>query len=137
MSRSEGYVAVVVAAALLVVAAVAVMALMAVSMTGNMDMMRRGTSGEDQPPVVSTQGEVTVEIRDFTFTPGNLAVSAGTKVTWINRDSAPHTATDRSGGWDTGNLGQDDSGTLTFDSPGTYSYYCVYHPSMTASLTVK
>ena len=137
MVRSHGVLPAVVAAALLLLAAgVALMTLMAVGMAGHMDMMRRGTSGENQPAVVSTAREFTVEIRDFTFSPGNLTVSAGAKVTWINRDSAPHTATDRGGEWDTDNLGENESATLEFNTPGTFAYYCVYHPAMTARLIV-
>jgi len=136
LERSRGYIAVV-AAVIVTAAAVALMAVIAVTMSGHWGMMGRGSSGEEQPPVVSTVGQATVDIRDFTFLPGNLTVNAGTKVVWVNRDAAPHTATSRSGAWDSGNLNQGESVALVFDTPGTYPYYCVYHPSMTATLTVR
>ncbi|MBI1885170.1 MAG: cupredoxin family copper-binding protein [Chloroflexi bacterium] len=143
MHRAAPY-TLIVAVAILAAAAgiIAGVALMAVAMSGHWGMMGsgmmgRGSSGEDQPAIVSTANEITVEIRDFTFTPGNLTVDAGTRITWVNRDSAPHTATDRAGDWDTGGLDKDESASLVFDSPGTYSYYCVYHPDMTASLKVR
>ena len=32
-----------------------------------------------------------IVISDFRFTPADLTIAAGTKVTWINQDEAPHT----------------------------------------------
>ena len=101
-------------------------------MAGMMD--RAGNS--PQTPVVESQPEVSVEIRDFEYFPRDLTVDAGTKVTWTNRDSAPHTATAK-GSWDTGILNEDESATLTFDTPAQYEYFCTIHPSMKATLTVR
>jgi plastocyanin len=89
-----------------------------------------------QDPVVSTAPQVTVEIRNFDFFPRELAVKTGTAVTWVNRDAAPHDATDEAGDWSTSTLNQGDSATLTFDSPGVYRYLCTIHPNMRATLTV-
>jgi plastocyanin len=58
-------------------------------------------------------------------------------VEWTNHDIAPHTATDEEGDWDTGTLSRSQSATLTFKTPGTYSYFCAFHPQMTATLTVE
>ncbi len=137
MERSKGCIAIVAAVIVVAAAGVALMVLMAVTMSSHWGMMGRGSSGEDQPLVVATAGEVTIDIRGFTFVPGNLTVNAGTKVTWVNHDSAPHTATSRSGAWDSGKLEKGESATLLFDTPGSYPYYCVYHPNMTATLTVR
>jgi len=97
-------------------------------------MGRAGNS--PQTPVANSQAEVSVEIRDFEYFPRDLTVDAGAKVTWTNRDSAPHTATAK-GSWDTGVLKEGQSGTLTFDKPGVYDYICAIHPSMQAKLTVR
>ncbi len=107
------------------------MIVMGVLMVGHM-----GGSASPQAPVVAAEAEVTVDIRDFDYFPRNLTVNAGTQVTWVNRDTAPHTATVR-GGWDTGTLGQDEGGTISFDTPGTYEYICTIHPYMKATLTVR
>ncbi len=98
-------------------------------------MGRAGNS--PQTPVANSQAEVSVEIRDFEYFPRDLTVDAGAKVTWINRDSAPHTATQRRGDWDTGVLNEGESKTLTFDKVGAYEYICAIHPSMQAKLTVR
>ena len=98
--------------------------------------MHGGGSQAAQTPVVSAASQMTVEIRDFDFFPRELTVKTGTAVTWVNRDAAPHDATDEAGGWGTGTLNQGESATLSFDSPGAYRYYCTIHPNMRATLTV-
>lgn len=106
-------------------------------MNEDMDAMHGGGSGAPQTPVVSRASQMTVEVRDFDFFPRDLTVEAGTAITWVNRDSAPHDATDEAGGWGTGLLQQGESATLTFDSPGTYRYLCTIHPNMKATLTAE
>ncbi len=110
--------------------------LMAGHMSGGMMGWGRGNSSP-QTPAVATASEVTVEIRNFDYTPRDLTVPAGARVTWTNRDAAPHTATAKADGWDTGMLNQGESATLTFDVPGTYDYFCMFHPNMKATLAVR
>ena len=103
----------------------------------HMGMMGRGSGGADQTPVVSSEKQVTVEIKDYEFFPAKLSVDAGTEVTWINRDDVPHNAVDDGGAFDTGRLDKNDSGAVTLDEPGTYPYKCTFHPDMTATVTVR
>jgi len=137
---AAGNIALAVAAALAVSAAVVFVVGMGVLMAGGMGggmmgmMNRAGNS--PQTPVVASAAQVTVEIRNFEFTPRELTVSVGARVTWTNHDSAPHTATAK-GQWDTGTLDNGDSATLTFDKAGTYGYICTIHPSMKGTLTVR
>ena len=79
---------------------------------------------------------MTVEIVDFKYQPEALTVKAGTKVTWLNRDAAPHTATVKDG-FDTGTLRKGERKTLTLETTGTFAYICTIHPFMSASVTVK
>lgn len=66
----------------------------------------------------------------------NESVQVGSTVTWINDDQTFHTVT--SGDALTGPDGKFDSGILsplqsfpwTFNSAGTFSYYCTIHPYM-------
>ena len=64
-----------------------------------------------------------------------LTVKAGTTVTFMNEDGAPHTAT--GDGWDTGRLNRGDSKDVTFDTAGTFAYVCAIHPSMKGTITVE
>lgn len=77
----------------------------------------------------------TVSVGDGVFAPGSLTVAAGDTVTWTNDDDSPHTAT-AAGQFDSGNLDPGQSFSFTFDEPGTYSYVCLYHDDMTATITV-
>jgi plastocyanin len=107
---------------------------------GDMDEMHRqmhgGGSQAPQTPVVSDAPQMTVEIRDFDFFPREPTVERGTTITWVNRDTVPHDASDEGGAWSTAMLKQGESDTLTFDSPGTYQYLCSIHPNMKATVTV-
>lgn len=78
------------------------------------------------------------------YVPNSIQVSTGSNVTWINNDTAAHTATagnpqqGPSGQFDTGlfNPGANASVTIQ-DQPGaTIPYYCTVHPWMTATVTV-
>ena len=81
---------------------------------------------------------LTIKIDNFTFSPPDLVIPAGTTVTWVNEDDVPHTAvaddhkTFRSKPMDT-----DDKFSFTFAAPGTYPYFCSIHPKMTAKIIVK
>ena len=110
--------------------------MMACMGSDHMGMMRRGSSGADQTPVVSGAERVTVEMSDYEFFPAKLTVNAGTEVTWVNRDSAPHNAVADDDAFDSGTLNGGDSWSVVLDQPGTYSYVCTYHPGMEATLTV-
>lgn len=78
-----------------------------------------------------------VAIRSFAYAPATITVTAGDTVTWTNEDSVAHTATSSTGAFDTGLLDQGESGSVTFTTPGTYSYFCEPHPSMTGQVVVQ
>lgn len=106
------------------------------TMGGHMGMMG-GRSTASQTPVVSEEQAVSVEIRDYAYSPNDLTVRPGTKVTWTNRDAAPHDATADDKGWKTDILANGDIGSVTFDTPGTYPYHCSIHPYMKGTITVQ
>ncbi len=107
------------------------------SMGEHRDQMHGGAGGAPQTPVLSDASQVNVEIADFDFSPRELTVQAGAAITWTNRDSAPHDATDAAGAWATGTLRQGKSAAIVFDSPGEYEYLCTVHPDMKGTLTVE
>ncbi len=79
------------------------------------------------PTATPAPSEVVVLMQDFTFAPQTITIRAGSKVTWINKDNTPHTATADDNTWDTGTLGPDQSSAITFDKPGEFPYYCLFH----------
>ncbi|MFM9975611.1 MAG: cupredoxin family copper-binding protein [Beijerinckiaceae bacterium] len=81
--------------------------------------------------------EVEVGIARFNFGPSRIEIFVGDSVTWINADFAPHTATADDGAWDTGALERHARGRITFNAPGTYHYFCVFHPHMKGTVVVR
>jgi plastocyanin len=80
-----------------------------------------------------------VVIDNFTFAPREITVVPGTRVTWINRDDVPHTATSsvKPRTFDSSALDTDDTFSFVFEAPGTYEYFCAVHPHMTGKVIVK
>lgn len=85
----------------------------------------------------ATTGGMAVNIKDFAFMPAELDVAVGTTVTWTNSDTAPHTATQDGGGFQSDRLDNAASYSFTFDTAGTFEYHCEYHPNMHGTIVVK
>lgn len=87
--------------------------------------------------VATSSKNVAVGIQNFAYSPATLTVKTGTKVTWTNYDSAPHTVTSVSGTvLDSPNITTGKSFSYTFTKAGTYNYYCTIHPNMKATIIV-
>jgi len=81
------------------------------------------------------------------YNPNPVMVKEGQQILWINGDAISHTVTSNS----PENESRSDSGKLfdstailpghsyskAFDIPGTYSYYCFYHPNMIGKVLVE
>ncbi|WP_104045011.1 cupredoxin domain-containing protein [Arthrobacter sp. ZGTC412] len=80
----------------------------------------------------------TITIKDFDYGQP-ITVTPGAVVAVINMDSAPHTVTaEKDKVFDVDLSGNGATGTFTAPSePGTYPYFCVYHPNMKGTLTVE
>ena len=81
--------------------------------------------------------EVQIVIENFAFVPSEITITAGTRVTWINKDEAPHTATSTDKKFNSGGLDTDDKYSFVFNDKGEFPYFCALHPHMTASITVN
>ena len=80
-----------------------------------------------------------VKIDNFSFSPANLTVAAGTTVTWINRDDIPHVvvSSDDPKVFKSKALDTDEKFSFTFTKAGTYPYFCAIHPKMTGKVIVQ
>jgi plastocyanin len=78
-----------------------------------------------------------VKIDNFSFGPAALTISAGTTVTWINRDDIPHTVVSPDKVFKSKVLDTDEKFSFTFDKPGEYGYFCSVHPKMTGKVVVQ
>lgn len=79
----------------------------------------------------------TVRIDNFTFTPAEVTVSAGTAVTWVNGDDMPHAVAAADNTFRSKVLDTDQQYSFTFMKPGTYEYFCALHPHMQGRVIVK
>ena len=78
-----------------------------------------------------------ITIDNFSFTPKEITVAAGTTVTWVNHDDVPHTVVNPDKKFRSKALDTDDQFSFTFMDAGTYNYFCSVHPMMTGKITVK
>jgi plastocyanin len=85
-------------------------------------------------------GSTIVIIRDFTFTPANVRVRPGTKVTWVNCGPAgdeSHTSTSDTNVWTSQLLAPGVTFTREFPQAGAFPYHCTPHPGMRGTVTVE
>ena len=80
--------------------------------------------------------DMEVNIDNFTFTPQELTVKAGTTIVFRNRDDIPHSVVGAKGEFHSKALDTDDSYSFTFAKAGTYAYSCGLHPRMQGTITV-
>jgi amicyanin len=85
---------------------------------------------------IPVTGVTHMNMQNFAYQMANIQVRAGTTVTWTNQDSVPHSITFKNGMKDSGLLSQGQLFSYTFNTPGTYQYYCTVHPYMVATVTV-
>jgi len=93
---------------------------------------------ESSTPVAAGSAEVRMTMKSFdpknSYIPSILIVAKGTKVTFRNLDVIPHTATslpsNGNAGFDTGMIMPSQVVSKVFNVPGTFKYFCIYHPMM-------
>jgi plastocyanin len=78
-----------------------------------------------------------VVIEGMKFVPERLEVAAGDRITWVNRDFVPHTATAKQAKMESGDLAQDARWTWTARGKGEIPYICRLHPMMRGIVVVR
>jgi plastocyanin len=94
------------------------------------------SGGSAAAPSGEAQRSEKVEIVEFTYGPDPVTVQEGGKVIWLNKDTAPHTATADDGSFDTGTIERGKLKSETFKQAGTYPYFCEIHPTMHGTVEV-
>ena len=79
-------------------------------------------SGNAPAPSGDAVRSAKVEITSDAYDPDPVTIEEGGKVTWINRDSTPHSATAEDGSFDTGPIEEGKLKSETFKQPGAYTY---------------
>lgn len=98
-----------------------------------------GMSPAHPQATVSAAESAHVVIDNFTYSPREITVAPGSRVLWVNRDDVPHTVTStaKPKAFNSGALDGEKSFAFTFQAPGTYDYFCAFHPHMTGKVIVK
>ena len=99
-------------------------------------------SDDDAEPAPEPAAEATatdaveISIEGFAFSGATTAAPGATLVV-TNSDGSGHTLTATDGEFNTGSLGQGESVEITLPTePGTYTFFCTIHPTMTGEITI-
>lgn len=96
-----------------------------------------GKDHSEATAVPESEG-ATVDMLNLAYDPPTITIAAGESVTWTNRDAAPHTVTARDRDvLQSGTMDEGESFTVTFDTPGTYEYFCEFHANMSGTIIVE
>jgi len=81
-------------------------------------------------------------MQNTAYNPRNKTICPGTTITWINKDSYAHRITSGTrnspdGLLDSGNIGENETFSFTYDNVGTSPYYCDIHSGMSGTITVQ
>lgn len=90
--------------------------------------------GDDEGGGEAIEGQdVTVQMFDNRFEYTDITIPVGGTVTFVGAGNNPHNAVAADGEWSTesvfGSLEmlEGDEATITYDEPGTYTFYCTFH----------
>jgi YVTN family beta-propeller protein len=90
-----------------------------------------------QPAMAAaTAADAGISIANFAFSPSEIKVARGTRVTWTNNDSATHGLAHKDGAPGTGVLLPGQVVSRVYDSPGSFDYVCSVHPYMAGRVVV-
>ncbi len=139
------------------IAALTTVAALALSGCGGGATSEPGAAGSATGAAAdSGDSTAAIKIQSIAFKPASMKVLSGTEVTWTNNDKdVAHTATSgkpgtravagvskgsdpKPDGVFDGDLTETGSTfSFTFNEPGTFSYFCEIHPSMTGEIVVE
>ena len=92
-----------------------------------------GSTTTTTTTITIPQGAAAQQVKVY-YLPNPAQLSVGSKITWINKDTAPHTATAINGSFDTSLINAGSSGSAIIKGTGTIQYHCTIHPWMTGIL---
>ncbi len=90
-------------------------------------------AADAQVSIVQPSDSVTT----WRYDPSSVTITTGTTVTWVNNGSVAVTVTSPDGLFDSDTISPGGSFSHTFDTPGTFRYFCVPYPNMKGTITVR
>jgi len=95
-------------------------------------------------PTKEEASEPTITLTSAGFSPDNVTIKAGQKITWINKsgteatvNSDPHPSHTNFQPLNLGSFADGASLSLTFDQTGTYGYHNHLNPNARGTITVQ
>jgi plastocyanin len=87
-------------------------------------------------PAVTSGATIPVSIQNFAFEPATITARAGDTIVFTNNDASAHTVTQNpsGSGFQSAPIDPGTTYTLTIDEPGTYPFFCEFHPGMTGTI---
>ena len=82
-------------------------------------------------------GTYVINMQIAGFDPPELIVKTGDRVTWVNNDLFPHTATADDKAFDSKSVVPSGKWTFVAGKPGTHTYICTFHPTMKGTIKVQ
>ena len=106
--------------------------------TSNNEQQTTETAPISNVAPIQNENTVIVDIKNFLFNPSTITIKSGTKVTWTNNDSMPHTITSDSDNiLNSPTLSPGQSFDFTFTNTGDINYHCSIHPTMKVIIVVQ
>lgn len=120
-------------------AMVATQVLTSITNLVNDNNVNPGTSDSEQSSSPAVEGAVRIvdNAGNNSYSPNPIEAKVGETVTWVNDDTAIHTATSTNGSFDSDILQRGQTFSYTFDKEGEYPYFCTLHPNMVGKLVVS
>lgn len=86
-------------------------------------------------PTVAQAADYTVTLSNMSYGRLPSSLKVGDTITWVNKDTVPHTVTARDKSFDL-HMGPGQSAKMTTDKEGSFPFYCIYHATMRGTLKV-
>ena len=83
----------------------------------------------------SAQTDHTVVMSNMSYGKIPAGLKVGDTITWVNKDTVPHTVTARDHGFDL-RIMPGKSAKQTLEKAGVFPFFCTYHTMMRGTLTV-
>ncbi len=116
---------------------IAGLALMGAALPGISAAQDAPTAAQDAPTAaVNIVEPSATDIMSWGLDNPDLSVPVGQTVIWTNTGAQSHTVTADDGSVDSGSIAAGETFSLTFDTPGTFTYHCTPHPWMKATVTI-
>ena len=116
------------------------------TLIGALTFIACSSSGSTTPTATTAAGgggasSAAVAIKGFAFGPASITIAKGGTVTFTNNDSTTHTVSSGTAPNKDGKFDKDVAAgsetSITFDTAGTYTYFCNIHQTMKGTVVVN